>query len=128
MKIHKTIDITGILGSFLLVQFCPICIPAIGAFLASIGLGFLLTTKILHGLLIFMLILAVGGIAFSVFKEHKKIGPLLLALPGAVFIYLARWVLLNNMWLYLGVVLLMSASIWNLWLRKKMSCQACKTT
>lgn len=128
MKVGKSADKIGILGSILLVQFCPLCIPAIGAFLVSIGLGFLLTNSVIHWLLIGMLLLAISGIAFSSLREHKKIGPLLLALPGAISIYLARWVLFSNAWLYLGAVLLISASIWNLLLRKKMACPKCKTT
>lgn len=41
----------GSFGSALTVGLCPVCIPAIGAFLSSVGLGFVVSETILKPLL-----------------------------------------------------------------------------
>ena len=56
----------GTLGSSIAILLCPICIPAIGAFLSVIGLGFVVQEKVLEPLLIVLLIIGILGSIGSV--------------------------------------------------------------
>ena len=121
----------GSLGSSLVVGLCPLCIPAIGAFLGSIGLGFLVQEAILKPLLIGLLTLTLLALAWSYFKEHGKIAPLVLGILAASAMYVGRYVYLgsmeNTILMYGSIPALISVTIWNLRLRKAQKCQSCKT-
>lgn len=68
----------GSFGSASTVGLCPICIPAIGAFLSAIGLGFLINEAVLKPVLLIFLAIALFGYFWSYLKEHQNILPLLL--------------------------------------------------
>lgn len=118
-RFRAVIERGGVLGASLLGAFCPVCIPAIGAFLASIGLGFLVHTGILWGLMVACLLMALFGLGFSYFKEHRNPLPLLLGLSGSVGIYGGRYLLGSFPLIYLGAGLFIGASVLNWYLRKK---------
>lgn len=112
----------GAFGSSFLVGFCPVCIPAIGAFLSSIGLGFMAQELVLKPLLVAFLSISVLGLLWSYRKEHGNTGPLILGIVMAVSMYLGRYVIFSSFLMYGSIVGLIAASIWNLRLRKKRSC------
>lgn len=115
----------GSFSSSALVGFCPICIPAIGAFLSSIGLGFLVQEKALMTILIVFLLLSIFGLSWSYLKEHRNPGPLVLGVIMAVVMFTGRYVFFNTLLMYESIAGLIGAAIWNLRLRKKENCPAC---
>ena len=86
----------GSLGSGLIVGLCPVCIPAIGAFLSSIGIGFLIKEFVLHPLLLIFLALTISGLFYSYLREHRNIWPLILGTASGVALYLGRYVYLGR--------------------------------
>jgi len=117
--------IIGSMGSAITVGLCPLCIPAIGAFLSSVGLGFLVQEAVLKPLLITLLLLAWSGFYWSYRKEHGNIYPFLSGLFFGVSLYLGRYVYIgltiNQFLMYGGIAGLVLVSIWNLIIRKKRS-------
>lgn len=120
----------GSFGSAITVGLCPICIPAIGAFLSSIGLGFLVKEEVLLPLLIVFLVVTLGGLTWSYLKEHKSVYPLAVGILMAVALYVGRYVyisgLVNSILMYGGIAGIISVSVWNLKLRKLVDCPACE--
>ncbi len=119
----------GSLGAAFTVGLCPVCIPAIGAFLSAIGLGFLVTESVLHPLLIVFLVLNISGLLWSATKEHGNYLPLLFGTISGAALYIGRYVYINgplNMTLmYGGILAIVGVSVWNLKLRKSIKCPAC---
>lgn len=121
----------GSFGSALTVGLCPICIPAIGAFLSSIGLGFLTTETVLKPVLIVFITLALLGFLWSYLREHKNIGPLAVGVLMSIALYTGRYVYIggtiNFILMYGGIAGIVGVSIWNLFLRKRASCSSCRS-
>lgn len=121
----------GSFGSALTVGLCPVCIPAIGAFLSSIGLGFLVTESILKPVLFIFLFFALFGFFWSYLKEHGNIYPLITGLIMSVALYVGRYVYIggttNLILMYGGIIGIIGTSIWNWRLRKKIACSSCRT-
>jgi len=120
----------GSFGSALLVGFCPICIPAIGALLTAIGLGFLVNETVLKPLLIVFILVAWFGYIWSYLKEHHKVSPLIVGFFAGISLYVGRYVylggMLNAVLMYGGVLGIIGASVWNLILRRRAkNCPAC---
>jgi len=122
----------GAFGSALTVGLCPVCIPAIGAFLTSVGLGFLATEAVLKPVLFVFLGLTFFGFLWSYLKEHRDWRPLALGVAMGISLYLGRYVYfgstINLVLMYGGIVGIVLASIWNLILRKSKGCQVCIQT
>lgn len=120
----------GSIFSAILVGFCPACIPAIGAFLSSIGLGLLISEAILKPLLVVFLAVAILGYFWSYWKEHHNIFPLLSGILMAVSLYIGRYIyidnLLNPILMYGGVTGIIITSFWNWSLRApRANCNTC---
>jgi len=120
----------GSFGAALTVGLCPVCIPAIGAFLASIGLGFLVQESVLRPALFIFLAAAISGLLWSYLKEHGKIWPLIGGILMGITLYAGRYVyfgaVINQILMYGGITGIIAVSIWNLKLRKSASCPACE--
>ena len=119
----------GSFGSAFTVGLCPICIPAIGAFLSSVGLGFLVTETILYPVLLIFLAITLGGLLWSYKREHGKLGPLVVGVAMGTSLYLGRYVyfgmLANQILMWAGITGIIGVSLWNLKLRRIASCSAC---
>lgn len=113
----------GSFGSAITVGLCPICLPAVGALLSAVGLGFLANEAVLRPLLIAFILVAWFGYAWSFLREHGVIFPLIIGILAGISLYVGRYVYLggtlNAVLMYGGVVAMMGASIWNLVLRKR---------
>lgn len=122
MFTKKLAPIASVLSSIAAIV-CPLCIPALGALLASIGLGIALKLEVLKGILILFLAVAVISLGWSL-RVHKQWRIFFLGLTGALLIYVGRhiWFSISLMWM--GAVVLISASLWNLW--AKSECNQCK--
>lgn len=120
----------GSFGSALTVGLCPVCIPAIGAFLSSLGLGFVVNESVLKPLLIIFLIFAIGGFLWSYFEEHGNIWPLVLGIGFGSALYIGRYTYIsgpvNSFLMYGGIVGIILVSIWNMRLKKLENCQLCE--
>ena len=120
----------GSFGSALTVGLCPVCIPAIGAFLASIGLGFIVQESVLRPVLFIFLAAAISGLLWSYLKEHRNVWPLIGGILMGITLYAGRYVyfgaVINQILMYGGITGIIAVSIWNLKLRKSASCPACE--
>lgn len=123
----------GAIGSGLAVGLCPLCIPAIGAFLTSVGLGVVVQDAVLKPALLAMLAMTLGGFLWSYFKKHGSIFPFVLGLISAGGMYIGRYVYINSninfILMYGSIFALIGIAIWNLYLNRKSrqnsSCPAC---
>jgi len=121
MKFKWTAPFASLFSSFLAI-ICPLCIPAFGAFLASVGLGFALNVQFLQSTLIVLLVLAVGSLAWSA-MGHKKWWVLIVGIFGTVLIYMGRYIWFSQTLVGIGAVLLIGISVINL--RLKVRCKQC---
>jgi O-antigen/teichoic acid export membrane protein len=98
---------------------CPVCIPAVGAFLASIGLGFLVSFKIIIPLLLALLIITWWGMWYSYKKNHHHIEPLIISVIAGLLIPGGRYVIMNLPLTYIAIGAFITAAIWNFTLLRK---------
>lgn len=118
-------------GSFfsgLLAVKCPACIPALGAFLSSLGLSFLISQIVLKTVLVSMLALSMLGLIYS-YKQHKNIFPVLMGGVFCVLMYLGRYYYIdadiNQYMVYVSIVGLILISVWDFRIKSKKRCSAC---
>jgi NADH:ubiquinone oxidoreductase subunit 6 (subunit J) len=125
MKIMKSKWTAQIASAFagLVAIVCPLCIPALGAFLASAGLGFAVNVSFLKPLLVIFLVLAVGSLAWSA-KMHRRWWVVFVGIIGAALMYVGRYVWFNQILMWGGAMTLIGVSIVNL--RIKMTCRRCE--
>ena len=111
----------GVGAAFLAKAACPFCYPAIAGFLSSIGLGFLFKGAYFYVLVTLFLAITLFGLGFRA-KSRRGYGPLYLGVFGAVIAIVFHY--LKNDVFYIGIGVLVVASIWNLVPLKK-QCDAC---
>jgi hypothetical protein len=116
-------QITSVLSALVAIV-CPLCIPALGAFLASMGLGFAVSVSFLQPFLILLLLISVGSLAWSV-RLHKKWWVLAIGVVGALGIYAGRYIWFSLPLMYGGAFLLIGVSIINFKLKISCGC-GCK--
>ncbi len=119
--LKKVAPVASVSSSILAIA-CPLCIPAFGALLASLGLGFALKVEVLKGLLIFFLAAALLSLGWS-FKVYRNWKIFFLGLVGAALIYGGRYVWFNVVFMWSGAAMLIGASLWNLGAKSK--CRQC---
>lgn len=110
----------GILAAVLPKAACPICVTAYAAVVSALGLGFLLTDRVLNPIILGSLAVSVGSAAWSG-RQRRRSGPVLLSLAGAAGVVLGRMVWSLPAVVYGGVALLLGASVWTLWLSRPAS-------
>jgi mercuric ion transport protein len=106
--------IIGSLGSTF-AALCCIGTPALLAFLTSIGAGFLINDKILIPLVVAFLGISIWGI-YKSSKFHGKKGSLILVIISAIVVFAAIW--FSKPLVYIGLVGLITASVWDIYLKK----------
>jgi hypothetical protein len=95
---------------------CPICAAASGGMLASLGLGFLAVESTIRWILGITLTIGIVGFVLSA-RRHRRWWTLALGLAGAAALLTGRFLLVNAV-LYGGMVLLLGATIADLWARR----------
>jgi hypothetical protein len=106
---------------------CPACWPAYAGILGAIGLGFLLDTAYLLPLTAVFLLIALGALAFRA-RRRRGYKPFMLGLLASVIVLVGKFALDFDPMMYAGITLLVGASIWNSWPKKKSNdlfCPAC---
>ena len=116
MKLKEHLDKIGFLGT-LVVAFCCLGVPVWFALLGALGATFLASFRILFPLLVLSLILVVLGLAIS-YKKHKKPQCLILGAVSGIIFFLGFWYG-KNILFYLGLIGLLTSSVWNIYLKKK---------
>lgn len=114
--------IIGSLGS-IFASLCCIGTPAILAFLTGIGVGFLINDKILIPLLVVFLGISVWGV-YKSSKSHGRKGSLILAIISAIVVFASIW--FSKPLVYIGLVGLIAASVWDIYLKKTCGSESCK--
>src|SRR6516162_6121892 len=125
------IALPGIGVSLLPKLACPLCWPAYAGLLSSVGLGFLISAKYLLPLTGAFLLLALATLAFKGSTRHGY-APLGLGGVAAVGVMLGKFEWDSSFALYGAVGLLIVASVWNVWPKKRvtsdtMVCSACES-
>lgn len=108
--------------SALVAIVCPLCIPALGAFLASVGLGFAVSITFLQPFLIMLLLLSLASLAWSA-RLHKQWWILVVGAIGAFGIYAGRYIWFSQLLMYTGAFLLIGTSLVNFKLKVSCECQ-----
>ena len=119
----------GIGASLLPVGVCPACWPAYAGLLTSLGLGFLIKETYLLPLTALFLLIAVAALGYKA-RTRRGYGPFFLGLAASTLMLTGNFLLGIPALLYAGVALLVAASAWNAWPKKKhgnanASCPAC---
>lgn len=96
---------------------CPVCVAAYVGLLSSLGLGFLFADRVQRPLIVAFLLISVASVAWAT-RQHKRVGPLALALLGSAGIAGGRLVWNLAPALYVGVFCLVAGTAWNLILRR----------
>jgi mercuric ion transport protein len=119
----------GIGVSLLPKLACPACWPAYAGLLSSVGLGFLISTTYLLPLTSAFLLLALSAMAIKA-KTRRGYGPLVLGVLASVGVVAGKFVWESGPLMYGAVGLLVVASAWNAWPRRRLSapaaCPACE--
>jgi hypothetical protein len=118
----------GALASFLssvVAVLCPVCIPAIGAFLASIGLGFTVSTAFLQPALIGLLLINLAALARSAFL-HRRWWVLAAGVGGGALVYGGRYLWFSGPLMWAGAAVLIGTACVNV--RLKRCCALCRPT
>jgi hypothetical protein len=103
---------------------CPACWPAYAALFGSLGLGFVLDTTYLLPLTALFLALAVGALAFRA-RSRRGYGPFAVGLAAAVIVVLGKFAFESDAALYSGIGLLIGASVWNAWPKRRGGVGSC---
>ena len=97
---------------------CPLCLSAYAGVMSAVGLGFLLTERVLGPLIAVLLLAGLASVAWSM-RTHRHAGPLVATLGGSVAVVAGRLVWDLPLVLYTGVMLLVVASLWNFAIRRR---------
>ena len=93
---------------------CPVCWPAYTALLSSAGIGFVNYTPYLLPTIATFLATTLWALAYRA-KARRGYGPFWIGVAAALCIVAAKFILLSEPALYVGIGLLIGASVWNIW-------------
>lgn len=96
------------------VGACPACWPAYAGLVGSLGLGFLLETSFLLPVTAAFLAVALLPLGYRA-RARRGLGPLGLGIAATATALLGKFAIGSSAFLYLGLALLIGASIWNTW-------------
>ncbi len=108
------------------VGLCPACWPAYAGLLSAVGLGFLLNAAYLFPMTSMLLALAVGALAKGA-RTRRGYAPFVSGLAASAVVLFGKFVYGSDSTMYVGIAILVTASVWNVWpVRKKnTACPTC---
>ena len=113
----RALALPGVGGALLAKAACPACWTLVAGGLGSLGVALELGTGTLRLLGLVFLGLALGALARRA-PRRRGYGPLALGLVGAVALWTGEHLAPSEALALPGVVLLITASIWNAWPRR----------
>lgn len=116
-------SVPGALLSLLPSFSCPACVAAYAGVLSWLGLGVVLQDAVLTPLIAVFLGASVLSVAWST-SLHGHRGPIATTLAGAAVVTAGRLVWSVPALVYGGAVLLIGASLWNLWIKRSLQAEA----
>lgn len=117
--------VPAVLTALLPKVACPACWPAYAGALGSLGVPFLMETSVLLPLTATFLVGALGMLAFRA-RRRCGCGPFALGLIASAAILIGKFAFDLDAVMYAGVALLMGASLWNAWPKRRVAaCPAC---
>jgi mercuric ion transport protein len=127
---RRLIALIPVIGAALLPKLtCPACWPAYASFLGIFGITFVNYTPYLLPLtLIFLLIVLIS--LFYRAKQRRGFGPFFIGLIGSVILSVGKFNFDSDVGMYVGLAIIMAASLWNTWPKKvseTTSCPTCET-
>lgn len=124
-RYRRVLSVFPTIGAVLIPGIsCPACWPAYAALLSSIGVGFVNYTPYLFLLTLLCLAVALISLGFRA-RRRRSFGPFALGSAAALVIVISKFVLDWKAATFAGLILLVAASIWNLWPRKKAGGACC---
>ena len=107
-------SLPGIGVSLLPKLMCPACWPAYAGVVSAVGLSFLISTKYLLPLTVGFLAITTVALRFRASRRHGY-GPFWVGLLAAAVILTGKFYFDVEQATYVGVGLLVAASVWNSW-------------
>lgn len=104
---------------------CPVCLPAIGALLASLGLGFAVSTAFLQPALIVLLLVNLAALARSAVL-HRHWWVLAAGVTGGALVYGGRYLWFSGLLMWVGAAILIGTALINFRLKRR--CAQCRPT
>lgn len=105
---------------------CPLCWPLYAGILSSFGIAFVNYTPYLLPLTIVFLLISLFTFGYKA-KRRRGYYPLFLGVIASLIILIGKFAFDHDWALYVGVFLLVIASIWNGWpVKNGKSCNNCK--
>lgn len=114
----------GVAASFLPVVSCPACWPAYAGVLSSLGVPFLADERIVLPVVVGLMLVSVVALAWRA-RERRGLAPAVLGLVGAGIVVGGRVGADSILVASAGGMLLLAASIWNIWPVRRIAAGNC---
>jgi len=118
---HLLTSLPAVLMALLPQLFCPACWPAYTSILSLFGIGFVNYSPFLLPITILFLGISLMGIFYKA-KTRQGYYPFFLAIVASTIILIGKFAVEIPSALYIGIFLLLTASIWNVWPQKNSAC------
>ena len=116
----------GVAGALLAKLACPACWPLYTGLLSALGIGLTLDTSVAMPLAAVFLAIALASLGHRA-RSRRGYGPLVLGSAGALGIFGGEFVFHSEALAYLGVPVLIVASLWHAWPRRTPARDGCDT-
>lgn len=103
---------------------CPACWPAYAGLLSSMGVGFINYTAYLLPMTLVFLMFVIASLAFRA-RRRRGYRPLLLGVLAAAILLIGKFAYGSDSIMYVGLGLLVLASVWNSWPKAPANGAAC---
>jgi len=129
---YLTTGVLPVMGTAFLPKLaCPACWPAYAGLLSALGLGFIDYTPYLLPLTLGFLFIALVTLAFRA-DRRRGYSPFILGFVASLVLMIGKFGYESDIAMYVGLGLLISASVWNTWPSKKAAdeppCPSCITS
>lgn len=104
------------------VLTCPTCWPLYAGLLSAMGVNFVNYTPYILPVTAIMLLVSLVVLGWKA-KERRGYLPLVVGVLASVLLLVGKFAVESNLLFYIGVILLISASLWNVW--PKRHCGVC---